>query len=325
MSKRTPEWKRFEQAVARFAAALDPSALVKHDVQLPDRHHGRRRQRDVWIEAKIGGHFPVSVLISCKRTKRRLTSADLDAFWGELASSSARVGVIYSYSGFTKGAIEKGRALDIPCCRLYSGEGSDIPAVLSFTSLCCLPRINVTLAEAPPDGRLSTWADLLAEPLEGSDREQSILDFIVENYCRFELQSVSAVDAGRRFPTSFGFEFVVRESSAAPAYRLVVSGSWRYYRARSDAYHIDGSYEFTRGDFKGSLATPAIDRFSSEPGPGWERIEAPPTISGFVALLVLSGGNVREALSEHLGPKKLRAANSALQPTGASQLMAAGG
>jgi Restriction endonuclease len=127
MYKKLPEWKRFEQAVAAFAAALDPSATVKHDLRLPDRHHGRRRQRDVWIDAKIGGHFPVSVLVSCKRTKRKLNSADVDSFSGELASSPARVGVLYSYSGFTQGAIDKGRVLGISCCRLYSGKGPEIP------------------------------------------------------------------------------------------------------------------------------------------------------------------------------------------------------
>ena len=108
------------------------------------------------------------------------------------------------------------------------------------------------------------------------------------------------------------------------ATRDVIDRSWRHYRAKVEAYHVNGSYEFTAGDFKGSFATPSIDRFSSEPGPGWERLEGQPTITGSVAILVLSGGNARDSLLEHLGPKQLRAANNALQPTGADSGSAVG-
>jgi len=35
-----PEWRRFEKAVATFAATLDSSAQVRDNLRLPDRHHG---------------------------------------------------------------------------------------------------------------------------------------------------------------------------------------------------------------------------------------------------------------------------------------------
>lgn len=87
-------WKDFETAVARFIAALDPDATVKHNVYLPDRDTGHPRQRDVWIEARICGVFPVKVLVSCKRWDRKLNEQDIDAFVGELRSSGAHKGVI---------------------------------------------------------------------------------------------------------------------------------------------------------------------------------------------------------------------------------------
>ena len=130
-----PKWKEFEKAVARFVGALDPKAKVNHDVKLPDFHTSKPRQRDVWIEAKVCNHFPINVLISCKRLKRKLNQKDIDAFNGELASSEARLGVLYSYSGFTVNAIEKAKRLGISCCRLFENKSPDIPLNLIFMVL----------------------------------------------------------------------------------------------------------------------------------------------------------------------------------------------
>ena len=86
----------------------------------PDKHTGKPRQRDVFIQTKICGIIPVKILISCKKYKRNLNQKDIDHFNGELISSGANKGVIYSYSGFNKNAIEKSKVLDICCCRLYN-------------------------------------------------------------------------------------------------------------------------------------------------------------------------------------------------------------
>jgi hypothetical protein len=310
-----PEWKRFEEAVAAFAAALDPAATVKHDLRLPDRHHGRRRQRDVWIEAKIGGHFPVSVLVSCKRTKRKLNSADVDAFNGELESSHARVGVMYSYSGFTKGAVDKGRVLGIPCCQLYQGKGPEIPAVLFFSSYCCTPQVSVTLAENPADfATLNTWNDLFSLPMRSKSGEAQLIDSLTDAYHHAEKEAVEAVAAGRRIPQPFARELRVQRENSDMPLRVVITGRWKFYRAKIEAYEVNGSYEFTHGDFKGQLATPAIDRFSSEPGPGWDLLDQPPEPRGNVAIIILHKGNVKDALLESMGQKVIKAGNPTLQP-----------
>jgi hypothetical protein len=39
-----------------------------------------------------------------------------------------------------------------------------------------------------------------------------------------------------------------------------------------EAWLVNGSYSFTDQDFKGSIATLAIDTWNAEPGPGWEPI-----------------------------------------------------
>lgn len=80
--------------MAGFLQALDPSARVIRDVMTPDRETSLPRQRDVWIETTFGGHLPLTILVSCKRTKAKISQQEMDAFRGELMASSASLGVL---------------------------------------------------------------------------------------------------------------------------------------------------------------------------------------------------------------------------------------
>jgi hypothetical protein len=62
----------FEKAVHVFANTLDSKAEVLFDHKVPDRDTGTPRQCDVWINAKFGGHWPLSILVSCKDQKKKL-------------------------------------------------------------------------------------------------------------------------------------------------------------------------------------------------------------------------------------------------------------
>jgi hypothetical protein len=179
-----PEWKEFELAVARFIEALDPKATVIHDAKLFDIHTNALRQRDVWIEAKVCQHFPIKALISCKRKKRKLDQQDIDAFNGELNSSGAHLGVIYSYSGFSDNAIKKAKKLQISCCRLYRNEPSNIPESIVFSSsYCCTPRMSLSVvAPLDPSWNLKIWRDLFLLIFEDDGAEISALDAIVKIY-----------------------------------------------------------------------------------------------------------------------------------------------
>jgi hypothetical protein len=148
--------------------------------------------------------------------------------------------------------------------------------------------------------------------------DQSFLDKLVAEYHRAEEESVHAVAAGRRIPQPFAFELALHREAGNVPLRVVVTGTWRFYRAKVEAYDVNGSYEFTKGDFKGRLATPPIDRLSTEPGPGWELLDGPPVLVGNVVMIVLFRGNAKEVLSETLGPRSLQAANKAVHPTAAA-------
>src|SRR5262249_37432979 len=154
------EWKQFEQAVSAFLEALDPTASVTHDKQIPDTDTRTPRQRDVWIETSFGGHLRITILVSCKRKKSKLNQQDLDAFIGELQSSGANKGVLYAYSGFTKPALEKARIRGISCCVLMEGEAPPIPEVLAFKAYCFRELVTLRV-DGIPVGSTHTYADVL--------------------------------------------------------------------------------------------------------------------------------------------------------------------
>ena len=118
MSESVP-WREYERAVTRFLQALGEDAKVTHDGKIPDADTGLPRQRDVWIEWSLGGHFPVQALVSCKHLSRPLDQQDIDHFRGEMESANAHLGIVYSKSGFRDAAIQKARQLGFHCCRLY--------------------------------------------------------------------------------------------------------------------------------------------------------------------------------------------------------------
>jgi hypothetical protein len=307
MPKVDPTWRAFEKAVAQFVQALDPTAKVTHDQHLPDRRHGGRRQRDVWIEARLLGHYPVSVLVSCKRTRRPLHSGDVDAFSGELASTQARVGVLYSYSGFSEPAVEKAKQLCISCCRLYSNEAPEIPEVLHLTAYCCKAQLRVRLAEWPLHGwEVVTWEGLFKLQLGSSSDRRSAMSEIVRKYREAEGNAVEAVRGTGAVPQPFAAEIVLRSDvQGVEPIVVCISGRWAFYAARLDAYRVSGSYEFTRPDFKGEVAIPPIDRLSAEPGPGWARVDSPPSSIRNTILVILHGADAEQALVEFLGPRAL--------------------
>jgi hypothetical protein len=88
--------REFEEAVYTFAKALDPTAEILFDHSVLDRDTGKPRQCDVWINAKFGGHWPISILVSCKDHNRKLHVGDIGAFCDEVRSTGASTGVISS-------------------------------------------------------------------------------------------------------------------------------------------------------------------------------------------------------------------------------------
>lgn len=273
MSKSQPDWREFELAVARFVSAIGQGARVTHDVRIPDSHTGHPRQRDVWVEWSVCGHYPAKALISCKYWSSRLNEQDIDHFNGEFISSSAQIGIVYAKTGFNDLAIEKARVLGFHCCKLYVDEPADIPEALSLgLAFHFRPTFRINVHGDAPSHGFEKWRDVLELPFGG--------DTVFEAF-------VTVFDAHQQNKDPAERWRLMREPSVCIAH-VEVSGkapldvvfvvSDRKYRAKVEYTMLDGSYNITAGSYLGSEASPWIDTQSAHPGPGWDEIAEIPAI-----------------------------------------------
>lgn len=297
-------WQEFEEAVARFLSALDAKAAVTRDVRTPDRHTGQPRQRDVWIEAKLLGHFPITALVSCKRWSEKLDVQDIDQFVGEWDSSGAPVGVIYSYSGFTGPALEKAKVLGISCCRLFDGKAPQLPESLAIPSYLIQPQVRVSYEGglAKPEGGAATWDHLFDIQLAEDSESQTVLDAIAEAFKELESEALSKERlAGSRYPEALAtrLSFYGPEGGSETIV-VTVEVHWRCFRGDFSAYLVEGSYCETTDEFLGRQAFPIIDLQGRDPGPGWTCAPYPPPRSNSYMHCFRYGGDVKGALESSL-------------------------
>lgn len=288
-------WKQFELAVAALLKALDPSAVVSHDTYIADQDTGTPRQRDVWIETTFGGHFAIKILVSCKRKSAKISQQDMDAFIGELRSSGAHKGVLYSYRGFTKPALAKAERLGISCCVLHSDSPPHIPEMLAFSAFHFAEEQRLTLDPAPPAPGLS-WQDIIELPTTTSEGDKPAIEQLAQLYHRDDDAVQSRL--GELPPPCRVVEVPVSIPGQERASRMIVESFWRVHRAKIEAWCVNGSYSLTDKDFKGTIATPAVDTWSNDPGPGWELVDAEQIsgvshIAAFVKLTVDLAGKLR--------------------------------
>lgn len=281
MARRKAErWHEFEKAVARFVSALDPSARVRPDVRLPDRHTRRPRQRDVWVDARVG-MFPVAILISCKRLVRRINELDIDHFAGELQSSRAHKGVLFSYSPFNEGAVEKATELGIECCRLYVNSRCDLPQALMIRAYCCTAHLGINPVTIPSGWGVSTLGDVFDIPtLDENDAETTVFSSLAIRFRARMKLAERQLSEERIFPSNWSQDYGVQSiSEDLPELRLALSGIWKVFEASVDLHLLDGAYSHTTNEFVGTqrIPVPVVD--AGAPGPGWREIrrdEAPP-------------------------------------------------
>ncbi|MCF8504179.1 MAG: restriction endonuclease [Caulobacter sp.] len=262
-----PSWRAFEAAVAQFLAALEPGASVLHDVRTPDLDTGLPRQRDVWIEtALFGGLFRLKILVSCKRKTRRLSQQDIDAFAGELRSSDAHKGVLYAHGGFSKSALAKAARLGVSCCRLFEDSPAELPQHLVFEAYAFRERSRIEAFGVDDDGVVA----LLNEPLLDDPGQRTVLRALVDDYEAKRQEAMASVSTAN-IPGWTGELRHLREDGEAVMLTLIAG--WSVYRARREAWLVNGSYSFTEGVFAGAMSTPWMDQQEAHPGPSWEAIE----------------------------------------------------
>ena len=291
-----PAWRAFELAVAQVLSAFAPDAQVRHDVQTPDRDTGLPRQRDVWIEAPLlGGLATLRVHVSCKRKKSKLSQLDIDAFLGELASSGASIGMIFSHEGFTKPALAKAAKRGIGCCALFEDRPADLPDVLALEIINYRERVRIESRGIPRHSLAALAEAQLPDDPEGL----TVLQRLLLGY-ESERQDSMASPAGQAPPKWFS-ELSFGSGTESPA-SLRLSTEWGVFRARREACLLNGAYSFTEQTFAGVASTPWIDQRSAHPGPGWEEVDAAEVEAsvGLRLAIFSHGGELESGLREYL-------------------------
>ena len=296
--------KDFEIAVYNFVKTLDPDSEVIFDHKIPDKDTGTLRQCDVWINAMFKGHWPLSILVSCKDWDKKIDIGEIGKFINEIKSTGASFGVIYSRVGFTKPALKKAKANGISCCRLYQNEPADIPELLIFQPFVCSPSIRIDLLSGIPGGEISTWNDLYHLEVVYKDIKFTIIDLITKFFHEGETKSMANRDEKcGTFPDWYS-DFQVTVEGQSLELLIRVAGRWKYFRSNMEAILVDGSYVIDKQIFSGTQSGPFINIKSAHPGDAWEEIGEDELILPSQRMVaVLHRGDVKETLVSFLGPQ----------------------
>jgi len=296
--------REFELAVYDFAKALNPNAEVFFDHKVIDRDTGTFRQVDVWIQTKIAGHWPISVLVSCKLQKRTVNVSQIGTFCNEVSSTGAGFGVIYSNAKFTKSALEKARKNGLACCRLYRNEPADKPETLYFRSYLTKTAFRLTLPDCLPFDGLSTWNDLFDLRVHHGCESATVLDSIEKQFLAQEQLAITATRNALQFPEGWRCEHSFFDpDKAGKRFRVVVDVWWKRFRGRSEADLVNGSYCLTNGAFSGTVSGPIVDLEGAHPGPGWEEVDSSiEPKAGASMFIILHHPRVNSVLRRELGP-----------------------
>jgi hypothetical protein len=159
--------EEFERTIFQFYRGRDANCEVTFDHRVPDRDTGEPRQVDVWVRARLLGNMVFNILISCKDHRRLLDVGEVESLMGEMRSTGANAGVLYSPVGFTKQALVKAGKNGITCCKWCEGEPPELPADLPLEAFVAVPTYQIKVL--PIGLRLpsaSRWDSVLSATVE---------------------------------------------------------------------------------------------------------------------------------------------------------------
>ena len=116
--KDTPEWRLFEQQVARFLRAMDENAQVLWNQKVVGRLSGTPRQIDALITGTFAGEA-VTFIAECKRYGSPLGIDLVDELVGKTLDVGADRGLLYSFKGYTAPARSRAKGAVNPKISVY--------------------------------------------------------------------------------------------------------------------------------------------------------------------------------------------------------------
>lgn len=299
--KKTPEWKQFEIAITSFLKSLGGNAKITHDKSIPDKDTNTPRQRDIWIESNILGHFPIKVYVSCKFTGKKIDQQKMDAVIGELLSSGAGQGVIYSKTGFTPDAIKKGKKYNIFCCKLYQNKSPELPEILLIKQYHCSTGVGINCLKVPK--KINNWDDLLG--IKCNSDTITILDDITKCFEYLEKKSLEDNKLNRGLPKNLSLKYSPN-NTYHDKIQLQLTILWRIYEADFSGFLINGSYNFTEKKFIGEQKGPIIKIKAGHPGENWKLLKERPQITNNYIITISSNPDFKKNLIKNLSAQLIK-------------------
>lgn len=106
----TNEFREYENGIADILSAIvGERAAVQRNVRISVSSGIRKRQIDILVEGSLFGLTEASMIVDCKRWRKHIDVADVDAFIGMVEDVKADAGMLVSASGASEGAVDRAR------------------------------------------------------------------------------------------------------------------------------------------------------------------------------------------------------------------------
>lgn len=124
--RRVPDWREFEELVARIEEVAAPrGAIVTSPDRLPDQRTGRLREVDVSIRSKVGT-ATVLITVECRKRRHRQDVTWIEQLANRRHALGAAVTVAVSHVGFSEAAKVVAAHEGIQLRQLHTVDRADI-------------------------------------------------------------------------------------------------------------------------------------------------------------------------------------------------------
>lgn len=118
-------WQEYQEAVAKLYENMKGMGVVRHNIYLPDKITGQKRQIDVWWELTLEEH-KINILIDAKYRKEKIDIKDLEEVEALASSVNASKVIIVTNNGWTKPAKTKAQFSNVDLRLLKVEEALDL-------------------------------------------------------------------------------------------------------------------------------------------------------------------------------------------------------
>lgn len=124
-----PEWKQYEQQIAKLQAQASPDAKVEHNVKIDGVLSKTKRQIDTLVSRETsifdGSTIAQLIVVECKKVGKTIGISYVDEFVGKLLDVGVPHGVLCSPSCFSAPAHSRAEGAHLPKVKLVTLDADD--------------------------------------------------------------------------------------------------------------------------------------------------------------------------------------------------------